>query len=330
MIEVPAQMFHPKRTLQTLNLPFNRKLSSQLEGTLIKSLPVIYFLAVFLLLILVSANAEAQPHPEKGDFHLPAKAMADFYFSQGKFKEAMEIYKSVLADETKPGYIFRNMVKAWKAMGALDEAGKFLNEYRRSHEKSSAVWYALGYLHYIKNEDQKAEELFKRATELDPENGLAWNNWAAVLVNGKRFQEALEKVRTAILANPKELMFFFNLKKIFEEMGEGQKFEEEYKESIKAGTGSWGYGKALARSLRQSAFSDYDKGDLVGAIAGFEKILNIYRQISDVNGQVPALFSLGLLHEESGNIPRSQEYFEQVLSINPGHIQAREKVSPQN
>ena len=64
-------------------------------------------------------------------------------------------------------------------------------------------------------------------------------------------------------------------------------------------------------------------------IAG-EKILDIYRQINDVKGQVPALFSLGLLHEESGNVQRSQEFFKQVLSINPGHIQAREKVRPMN
>lgn len=319
-------ILRPNRTPQTLNLPFKRKHLSQDSGTLIKSL--IYFLPVFLMLMLSPLHAEAQPH--SGDFQLSAKAKADFYFSQGKFKESLEIYKSLPNDET--GYIFRNMVKAWNAMGALDEAETFLNEYRRSHENSSAVWYALGYLHYIKEEDQKAEELFKRATELDPENGLAWNNWAASLVNGKRFPEALEKVRIAIRTNPKELMFFFNLKKIFEEMGEGERFEAEYQESLKGGPEplAWGYGKALARSIRQNSFRDYNQGNLAGAIAGFEKMLKISRQIGDVNGQVPALFSLGLLHEESGDVQKGQEFFRQVLSINPDHIQAREKIKPGN
>ena len=92
----------------------------------------------------------------------------------------------------------------------------------------------------------------------------------------------------------------------------------------------WGYGKTLARSLRQKSFREYAKGNTTGAIAGFEKILDIYRQFNDVKGQVPALFSLGLLHEESGNVQRSQEFFKQVLSINPDHIQAREKVRPMN
>jgi len=291
---------------------------------------MIYFFSVFLLLMFGPVNVEAQTHPDLGSFQLPEKAKADVYFAQGKFKEALEIYKSVLEGETEHGYIFRNMVKAWDALGALDQAENFLNGYRQSHEQSSAVWYALGYLQYVKNEDSKAAVLFKQATKLDPQNGLAWNNWAASLVNGKHFQEALEKVRTAIRTNPKELMFFFNLKKIFEQMGEEQRFEEEYERSLKEGIKPWGYGKVLARSLRQKAFSDYDKGDLPGAIASFKKMLKIYQQIDDVNGEVPALFSLGILYEESGNVQKGQEYFKRVLSINPNHIQAREKIGPEN
>ncbi|MGY8760687.1 MAG: tetratricopeptide repeat protein [Nitrospinaceae bacterium] len=293
-----------------------------------KSYPIFYFFLIFLLLMLGPINTEAQPHPGPGSFQLSEKAKADIYFAQGKFKEALQIYKSVLEDETEPGYIFRNMVKAWDATGALDQAEIFLNGYRQSHEKSSSVWYALGYLQYIKGEDLKAAELFQRATELDPLNGLAWNNWAASLVNGKHFQEALKKVRTAIRSNPKELMFYFNLKKIFEQMGEEQRFEEEYENS--AGIKPWGYGKVLARSLRQKAFGDYDKGDLAGAIASFEKMLKIYKQIDDVNGEVPALFSLGILYEESGNVQKAQAFFKRVLSINPNHIQARDKIGPQN
>ena len=178
-----------------------------------KSDIIICFLLVFLSLMLGSPNIHAQSHPEMNGLQLPPKAMGDFYFSQGEFKKSLEVYKSILKNEAGSGAIFRNMVKAWKAIGALDEAKRYLTEYRRSHENSSATWYALGYLHYLKDDYQKAEELFKRATELDPENGLAWNNWAASLAEEEHFQEAVEKVRIAILTNPKELMFFFNLKK---------------------------------------------------------------------------------------------------------------------
>jgi len=319
-------MFHLKQMPQILNLPFKYKISSQCNWA--ELLHVFCLLPAFMFLVLGSAIAEAQPHGEGIQFS--EKNRADFYFSQGQFKKAIETYKLALEENGQSGYIFRSMVRAWDALGAHDEAKTYLNEYRRSNEKSSEVWYALGYLHYIKNEEKKAEEFFKKATTLDSANGLAWNNWAAVLVNNKRYSEALLKVRTAIQTNPKELMYFFNLKKIFEEMGEPNRFEEEYLENVKQGSGAWGYGKVLARSMRQKAFKDYDKGELVKAIAGFEKILNIYRKINDIDGQVPALFSLGLLHEENGDVEKGQEFFRKVLSINPAHIQAREKVTPKN
>ena len=179
-----------------------------------KSDAIVCFLLI--LLMLGPSSIHAQSHPGMDGFQLPPKARGDFYFSQGKFKESLKIYKSILQDGADSGPIFRSMVKAWNAIGALDEAKKYLSEYRQSHETSSTVWYALGYLHYLKDEDLVAEELFKRATELDSNNGLAWNNWAASLAKGKHFQEAVKKVRTAMLTNPKELMFFFNLKKISE------------------------------------------------------------------------------------------------------------------
>ena len=320
-----------KQNPQILNLPFNHKLSV-LDRRRLNFFFIFFALLTFLLLTFAASNSEAQTHPGMSGFQLPPEAKGDFYLSQRKFKEALEFYKATLKDKGDSSSIFRNMVKAWEALEALDEAEKFLNDYRTSHENSSAVWYALGYVHYLKKEDQLAEELFRRATELDPGNGLAWNNWAATLSNGKRFQEAIGKVRIAMRTNPKELMFFFNLKNIYEELGEEKKFEEEFNETLKndADPFVWGYGKVLARSLRQKSFREYAEGNLAGALSGFEKILDIYRRIGDMKGQVPALFSLGLLHEESGDLQKGQEFFRQVLEINPNHIQAREKMNPKN
>jgi len=89
---------------------------------------------------------------------------------------------------------------------------------------------------------------------------------------------------------------------------------------------AWAYGKTLVRVIRQKAFRSYSEGDLDNAIFGFEDMLNIYQEIGDIKGQVPAFFSLGLLHEEKGNAQKAQDYFARVLAINPNHIQARDKV----
>ena len=54
--------------------------------------------------------------------------------------------------------------------------------------------------------------------------------------------------------------------------------------------------------------------------------LSVSKEIDDIKGQVPALFSLGLLQEEKGNAQKAQEYFSRVLAINPNHIQARDMI----
>ena len=128
--------------------------------------------------------------------------------------------------------------------------------------------------------------------------------------------------------NPKEPIFVWNLNKIYKEMGEPERFKSEYKNLLQQNLKqtAWTYGKVLVRVVRQRAFSFYSKGKIDQAILGFEEMLKIYQEIGDTKGEVPAYFSLGLLHEEKGNVEKAKEYFKRVLAINPNHIQAREKI----
>ena len=107
-----------------------------------KSDAIVCFLLIFLM--LGPSSIHAQSHPGMDGFQLPPKARGDFYFSQGKLEESLKIYRSMLREGADSGPIFRSMVKAWNAIGARDEAKKYLSEYRQSHGDSSAVWYALG------------------------------------------------------------------------------------------------------------------------------------------------------------------------------------------
>ena len=115
-------------------------------------------------------------------------------------------------------------------------------------------------------------------------------------------------------------------------MGELDRFANEYKKLLqrKSKQRAFTYGKVLVRVIRQKAFGFYSKGELDNTILGFEEMLKIYQEIDDIKGQVPVFFSLGLLHEEKGNIKKAQEYFTRVLSINPNHIQAKDKIKTSN
>ena len=288
-------------------------------------------ITIFLLFLSIASNPSllsAQTHPGYENFNLSSKDEAEILFARGRYEEAIEKFKTVLKLEGETSYLFRTMLKSWKALSNLDSAENFFQDYQESHKDSSHIWYALGYLNYLKSYYQKAEIHFERAVQLDPQNGLAWNNWAAIDSEKKEYKGAIEKVKRAIKINSNEPIFIWNLHKIYQEMGEPIRFRLEYKDLLNKQSKelAWAYGKTLVRVIRQKAFRSYSKGDLDNAILGFEDMLKIYQEIEDIKGQVPALFSLGLLQEEKGNVEKAQEYFSRVLAINPNHIQARDMI----
>ncbi|MBC8283693.1 MAG: tetratricopeptide repeat protein [Nitrospinae bacterium] len=291
---------------------------------------VVTFFLLFLSIAVNPSPVMAQVHPGYEKFNLSAKDEAEIFFARGRYEEAVEKLKSVLKSEEETSYIFRTMLKSWKALNRLDSAEIFFQDYQAAHKESSHIRYALGYLNYLKTHYQKAEFDFERSVQMDPENGLAWNNWGAILSEKKQYDLAVEKVQRAIKANSSEPIFIWNLQKIYQEMGEPDRFKNEYKSLLQNDSKqlAWAYGKTLVRVIRQKAFGSYSKGELDNAILGFEDMLKIYQEIGDIKGQVPAFFSLGLLHEEKGNAQKAKEYFARVLAINPNHIQARDKIKP--
>ena len=290
---------------------------------------VISFLLFFGLLFSPSPVL-AQAHPGYEKFKLSEKDEAQMLFARGRYKQSIDKFKEVLKSEGESSTTFRMILKAWEAIEGLNDAEQFLQNYLASNKDSTHIWYAFGYLNYLKADNEKAEKNFKEALKMNPENGLALNNLGAIFSEKKQYALAIEKVKSAIQTNPKEFMFFSNLQKIYQEMGEPDRFANEYKNLLQKNSKqlAWGYGKILARVIRQRAFGSYSKGKLDNAIIGFEDMLKIYQEIGDVNGQVPALFSLGLLNEEKGNVKKAQNYFAKVLAINPNHIQARGKIKP--
>ena len=99
----------------------------------------------FLLFFSISFHPSpvfAQVHPGLENFNLSAKNEAEVLFARGRYKESIEKYKEVLKSEGETSYIFRTMLKAWKAMDDLSSAEKFLNNYQTAI--STHVWYAFG------------------------------------------------------------------------------------------------------------------------------------------------------------------------------------------
>jgi tetratricopeptide (TPR) repeat protein len=254
----------------------------------------------------------------------------NFLLTQSLYDEALKVYRSLIADGIGGEYAFRGLVKAHKGMDDLDAAKSWVDKILLDNPNSSPALYASGYIYYLKKDMGMADGLFNQALESDSNNALALNNIGAILLSQKLYAQALSKVKEAIWVNPKESMFFDHLRRIYKKMGDPSLIIADYNYYLEH-RGSFelikSYGMAAGRSIRQKSFRLYSEGNLDEAIVKWVDIEKIYKKINHQNGLVPVYFSLGLLYEEKGDNQSAKKYFDQVLMLNPLHIQAKEKAS---
>ena len=281
------------------------------------------------LIYFAPPSLEAVGNPAHlGQPNLSARQKAEFLLVSKQYEDALLAYQTLLKNENEDSGLFRGLVRAYEGAGKLQDVESFIKHYLSSHSGSSAGQYGLGYYYYLKGDDSRAQSRFEEAVRLQAGNALALNNWGASLSRTKSYTFAVEKVQEAIALEPSNPMFFNNLRRIYREMGSPGLFIADYNRYVKEGPRlvAQGYGRQIAKTLRQEAFKHYSEGNLDGAIDQFDKILVIFKDTEYQAGLVPILFGLAVLHEEKGDEKNAQNYFKEVLAINPNHLQAREKV----
>jgi len=283
---------------------------------------------ILTFLILGPFLLQAQPSNLSGLSSLSPVQKGEVLLSQSRNQEAADQFRSLIAEGEVGGYVFRGLIRAYLNLDKLGEAKQLTTDFLAENPGSPGALYGLGYIFYLSEDIGQAEEYFKQAVASDPRNALALNNWGAVLVRQKSYTRAAEKVREAIQLNPSEPMFFRNLKTIYREMGGSDRIltDFEYYLGQENSEMANAYGKAVARSLRQKSFQLYAQGQLGGAIDRFEEMETIYKKIGHTSGLVPVYFSLGLLYEEKGDTSKAKIFFNRVLTINPKHLQTKDRL----
>ena len=288
---------------------------------------------MWLLIIMslsFSSLAHSQPSNHFDPLSLSPLERGKFLLTQSLYDQALRVYQSLIADGIGGEYAFRGLVQAYKGMDDLDAAKIWIDKFLLDNPNSSPALYATGYIYYLKKDMGKADNFLNQALESDSNNALALNNMGAVLLSQKLYAQALSKVQEAIRINPKESIFFDNLRRIYKKMGDPSLIVADYNYYLEQGGPLElikSYGMAASRNIRQKSFRLYSEGHLDKTIAKWMDIEKIYKKINHQNGLVPVYFSLGLLHEEKGDTKNAKKYFKRVLKLNPMHIQAKEKSS---
>jgi len=298
-----------------------------MRPTLAKTALFIY-LTVLQFLIFLHPISKA-----KGNLHfklpnLTQKERANMALARKEYEKAIPDFVQLVQEKNADSYIFRGFVKTFYGADRIDEADAMLVHLEKNNPNSSALKFGQGLSAFYQGKLDRAESYIKSSLKMDSENALSWNVWSALLTEQGGYEDAIKKNWKAIELDPTERIFFENLRAICKRMSRPGLFVKKYKEQLQKDDKSiaLGFAKVLARELRQEGFKRYAQNDLDSAIKSFLKMEELYKEVEYIPGIVPALFSLGLLYEEKGEKKRSQLYFQEVLKLNPRHLQARDKI----
>ena len=284
-------------------------------------LPLVLFFG-----ILSPTWAQSPKHLQS--FDISPLQKGEFFLLGKKPGEALKIFQDLWKKEPQNSYAVRGIVRSHQALKKLPEAVSFLNKYLEKNSQSSSATYGVGYAFYLQGRFEESRKALGESLNFDQENALALNNMAAVLIELKEYASALTQVKEAIRIAPNELMFYRNLQMIYVGAGNPEKFEKEYRHLRAEGFSAQAkrYGLVLAQQLRQKSFKLYANGKIDKTISTIVDMLDLYREINHKPGIVAGLFSLAVLYEEQGKVELALEKYQEVLKINPQHIQAREKL----
>lgn len=292
---------------------------------MIKYLKACILLFTFLILIF-SVDVFAQE--ETQEFALPPMQMGETLLKMGQFDGANAIYSKLFETGAENPYVVRGLVKSHAGLKTLNTAVTTLESYLKKNPDSSAALYGLGLASYMNQDVDKAEEYLNEAIEKDSRNSPAYNTIAVLFFDKKEYSKALVQLKKAIRMSPGDLLIYRNLWRTYLAMGQSETFLKEFEEAKAQNTrvNILGYGRAYAAHLRQEGFKAYEAGQIDQTINQMTKMLEVYREIGHVTGEVSSLFSLALLEEEKGKKEAAIGHYRSLLKINPDHIQARERI----
>jgi len=282
----------------------------------------------FLMVILLCVPIAAQGPGHGSWAQLSDLQKGEMYLLRKKTDQALQLFQKVWKQKPDSGYAVRGIVRAFHAKNQLAEARAYFEGSLNVSFHSDQVHYGLGFTFYLGEQYEEAEAALRKAIEINPQHALALNALGATLMAIKKLDEAVDKVKRAIQVNPVELMFYRNLKLIYEKQGRADAFRKEYDDLRSSGnlSAARNYGHVMAQAMRQASFRAYVDGDKATSIQKTLEMLQVYEEINHLPGVVAGHFSLGILYEENGEAENALAQFQEVLKINPNHIQARKKI----
>ncbi len=181
----------------------------------------------------------------------------------------------------------------------------------------------------------KAEQLCKTITTLDPNKGDAWNLLGAIALRLNRPEEAVMPLLQAIGSTPSNASFQNNLGIAYRGLGKLVEAEDAYRHALLLQPNypeAWfnlgnllrdnGNTQAAIESYQQAITQkpDYEnalnnQGNLLRILGRFDDAIICYRQALAVRENAQTLSNLAFAHKESGRLDDAVSYLKRAIAL---------------
>lgn len=175
-------------------------------------------------------EAAIKSNPESVEARLVS---ADVYDAQGRFNEAYESAKKAVMNDEESAQGREKLARAYMRMNNIDEAMRQAQKAATLDPESSMAYYWMAYINekYLNHADQ-AEQLYKKALELNSLNGKAYMGLAGLLSKQGKDDLAEGFIRKAIEADADDAEAHLALARIISKRGDTKKAEQEVRTAI--------------------------------------------------------------------------------------------------
>ena len=189
--------------------------------------------------------------------------------------------------------------RAWAELGSLfafrrSNTLRAEQAFRRATEidlQDASAWYNLGFALGNLKRHEEAEQAFCRATEINPQNASAWYNLGIALRNLKRYEEAEQAFRRATEINPQYALAWHNLGFALGSLKRDEEAEQGFRRATEIDP--------------QDASAWHNLGFALGNLQRYEEAEQAYHRATELDPQYASAWSnLGLA---LGNLKRYEE-----------------------
>lgn len=162
-------------------------------------------------------------------------ALGELLFSAGNYKEAITHYeKLIVANHVEFAGISLNgrLGNAYAATGDLESAVGYLEE-AIEHKETSDLLFQLGLIHFQKEDYDRSANLLLQVKEQDPSYSSIYSYLAKGYMEQQEFEKALESVEDGLIYDKQNASLFRAGAEAALSLGNEQKAETFYRESLK-------------------------------------------------------------------------------------------------